>query len=66
VVKGWLARNRYRGMVRDQAYRDRVAHEILTTERVYVEHLEIYVKTHFAPPPDVPRHQQSNPNRKGN
>lgn len=31
-------------MVRSQAYRDHVAQEILTTERVYVEHLEFLVK----------------------
>lgn len=44
LVRGWLARNRYRAMVRSQAYRDHVAQEILSTERVYVEHLEFLVK----------------------
>lgn len=44
LVKGWIARNRFRSMVRHQAYRDRVAHEILSTERVYVEHLEFLFK----------------------
>lgn len=44
LVKGWLARTRYRALVRHQAYRDRVAQEILSTERVYVEHLEFMFK----------------------
>lgn len=48
-VKGWIARNKYRSMVRHQAYRDRVAHEILSTERVYVEHLEFLFKNILLP-----------------
>lgn len=49
LVKGWIARNKYRSMVRHQAYRDRVAHEILSTERVYVEHLEFLFKNILLP-----------------
>eukprot|EP00026_Physarum_polycephalum_P003301 Phypoly_transcript_03311.p1 GENE.Phypoly_transcript_03311~~Phypoly_transcript_03311.p1 ORF type:complete len:722 (+),score=144.11 Phypoly_transcript_03311:157-2322(+) len=49
VVRGWLARNRYRTMLRSQAYRDHVAQEILSTERVYVEHLEFLVKEVILP-----------------
>lgn len=49
LVKGWIARNRFRSMIRHQAYRDRVAHEILDTERVYVEHLEFLFKCVLVP-----------------
>lgn len=49
LVRGWLARNRFRTMVRSQAYRDHVAQEILSTERVYVEHLEFLVKEVLQP-----------------
>lgn len=49
VVRGWLARNRYRTMVRSQAYRDHVAQEILSTERVYVEHLKFLVEECLVP-----------------
>jgi hypothetical protein len=49
VVRGWLARNRYRTMLRSQAYRDHVAQEILSTERVYVEHLGFLVKEVIVP-----------------
>jgi len=49
LVKGWIARTRFREMVLDQAYRDRVAHEIYSTEKVYVEHLEFVFKQILLP-----------------
>eukprot|EP01113_Clastostelium_recurvatum_P035747 TRINITY_DN5015_c0_g1_i2.p1 TRINITY_DN5015_c0_g1~~TRINITY_DN5015_c0_g1_i2.p1 ORF type:complete len:810 (-),score=195.49 TRINITY_DN5015_c0_g1_i2:112-2541(-) len=39
VARGWIARTRYRKMVRSAAYRERVAQEILSTERTYVTSL---------------------------
>eukprot|EP01111_Echinosteliopsis_oligospora_P009558 TRINITY_DN2823_c0_g1_i1.p1 TRINITY_DN2823_c0_g1~~TRINITY_DN2823_c0_g1_i1.p1 ORF type:complete len:446 (+),score=91.59 TRINITY_DN2823_c0_g1_i1:687-2024(+) len=49
IARGWFSRRIYRRMVRNQAYRDHVAQEILSTERVYVESLQ-YVVTEVLRP----------------
>ena len=38
--RGYAARQRYQKLVRENAYRKKVAKELLETERVYVENLD--------------------------
>lgn len=42
--RGYVARQKYQKMVRDNAYRKKVAKELLETERVYVENLDDCIK----------------------
>lgn len=42
--RGYAARQRYQKLVRENAYRKKVARELLETERVYVENLNDCIK----------------------
>eukprot|EP01087_Luapelamoeba_hula_P024917 TRINITY_DN9653_c0_g2_i2.p1 TRINITY_DN9653_c0_g2~~TRINITY_DN9653_c0_g2_i2.p1 ORF type:complete len:549 (+),score=102.94 TRINITY_DN9653_c0_g2_i2:51-1697(+) len=49
VLRGHLQRQKHRAMVRNVAYRDHVAREILSTEKFYVESLKQLITVWLAP-----------------
>eukprot|EP00027_Filamoeba_sp_ATCC50430_P016850 CAMPEP_0168571736 /NCGR_PEP_ID=MMETSP0413-20121227/17521_1 /TAXON_ID=136452 /ORGANISM="Filamoeba nolandi, Strain NC-AS-23-1" /LENGTH=753 /DNA_ID=CAMNT_0008604661 /DNA_START=30 /DNA_END=2291 /DNA_ORIENTATION=+ len=49
VYRSYVARKLYQKRVRDQAYRDNVAKEILSTEQTYVQNLGTCIKCYYNP-----------------
>jgi len=49
LARGWLARKAYQKRVRDQAYRTKVAQEILKTEAVYTSSLKVCIDSYLRP-----------------
>lgn len=48
-VRGVIARKNYQKRIRDQAYRDNVAKEILSTEESYVSSIQVCVEVYENP-----------------